>query len=149
MTADGFARLSAVQAKILLGTGAATDGGGQAQSTFTDIAFSVVLAHTSPTDDDLQVKDLPPTPPRLAAPSSPDAPLCLWYDNDQSGDRARMHLTTGGRSRRVPGRTGRRGRTGRTRPRRRYSAPRRWCAGRVAPGSWRTAVRLHSSPSPG
>ncbi|GAA2757498.1 type VII secretion protein EccB [Actinopolymorpha rutila] len=96
MTADGFARLSEVQAKILLGTGAASAGGGQAQSTFTEIAFSVVLAHTSPTDDDLQVKDLPPTPPRLATTSSPDAPLCLWYDNDQSGDRARMHLTTGG-----------------------------------------------------
>ncbi|MET9019461.1 type VII secretion protein EccB [Actinopolymorpha sp. NPDC004070] len=98
MTADGFARLSEVQAKILLGTGAGGDGsgGGQAQSTFTEIAFSVVLAHTSPTDDDLQVKDLPPTAPRLAAPSSPDAPLCLWYDNDQAGDRARMHLTTGG-----------------------------------------------------
>ncbi|SDR97959.1 type VII secretion protein EccB [Actinopolymorpha singaporensis] len=96
MTADGFARLSEVQAKILLGTGAAVAAGGEAQSTFTEVAFSVVLAHTSPTDDDLQVKDLPPAPPRLATPSSPDAPLCLWYDNDQSGDHPLMRLTTGG-----------------------------------------------------
>ncbi len=96
MTADGFARLSEVQAKILLGTGAASAGGGQAQSTFTEVAFSIVLANTSPSRDDLQVKDLPPTPPRLVSPASPDAPLCLWYANNPSGDRARMHLTTGG-----------------------------------------------------
>ncbi|MGW5359484.1 type VII secretion protein EccB [Actinopolymorpha pittospori] len=96
MNHDGFAEITEVQARILVGTGVAFSNG-QPQTSRTEVGLSTVLAHLSADHDgDLRVADLPAKTPALVSLPSPDTPLCLWYDNNPAGDKAQQHLTTGG-----------------------------------------------------
>lgn len=96
MASDGFAEITDVQAQILLGTGVAFSDR-QTQTSLTDIGLSTVLEHLSKQHGgDLSVADLPAKTPTLVSLPSPDTPLCLWYDNNNAGDKPQQHLTTGG-----------------------------------------------------
>ncbi|MEQ4206452.1 type VII secretion protein EccB [Actinopolymorpha sp. B9G3] len=91
MLADGLTEITAVQADLLFGEGAAEINGVD-QDEATDVTISEVNNAASETPS-IAVPDLPATTPRLAeVGTATDEPVCLWY----GGSREGVHITMGG-----------------------------------------------------